>query len=333
MPYKFIRSLLITGAISVITLTLIADEELTRYSEFSKDFPQPWFTGPLLAPSGQTVKPGHYNLQPYVYFYVFGGRYDNHWQYRSEANFYSTVLQLQTKIGLAKRLDIQANPQIIYNSTKGQNSYNIGDLPVSLNIQLFTTNLNTPWPSVKIGFKVWAPLGKYQHLKASKLGTDATGLGSLLPSSTLTLAKLWHIYGIHYLEGRLAINYRIGTDVHVKGINAYGGASNTRGKAFPGNAIYVDGSLQYNLTQRWALACDFYYSHKDKSRFSGYKGTYQNGTPARVKRPSSEQFSLAPALEYNWSKNLGVIAGSWFTIGGRNSSEFTSAIAALNIYL
>ena len=172
-----------------------------------------------------------------------------------------------------------------------------------------------------------------QHLKASKLGTDATGIGSLLPSTSLVFAKLCQAYGIHYVEGRLAINYRIGTDVHVKGINAYGGAPNTHGKAFPGNGVFVDGSVQYNLTQRWALACDAYYTHGNKSRFSGYRGTYESGSAAIVKRPSFEQFSLAPALQYNWSKNLGIIGGSWFTIAGRNVPQFTSAIIALNIHI
>ena len=128
----------------------MADEELTRYSEFPKDAPQPWFTGPLLAPSGQTVKPGNYNIQPYVYFFVFGGGYDDHWKYNSAPNFYRTVLQIQTKFGLTKRLDIQVSPQFIYNSTEGQNTCDIGDLPVSLNVQLFTTNLQVPWPSVKL---------------------------------------------------------------------------------------------------------------------------------------------------------------------------------------
>jgi len=333
MASQFLNLVLTASLVSILTLTLMADEEITRHSEFPKDAPQPWFTGPLLAPSGQTVKPGNYNIQPYVYFFVFGGGYDNHWQYNSAPNFYRTVLQIQTKFGLTKWLDIQISPQFIYNSTQGQNTCDIGDLPVSLNIQLFTTDLNVAWPSVKLGFRGWIPLGKYQDLKASKLRTDATGIGSILPSVSLVFGKLWHAYGIHYVEGRLAVNYRIGTDVHVKGINTYGGASNTHGKAFPGNGVYVDGSLQYNLSQKWALACDFYYTHGNKSRFSGYKGTYETGSAAIVKRPSFEQFSLAPAIEYNWSENLGIIGGSWFTLGGRNASQFTSAIVAVNIHL
>ena len=168
MACKFLRSLLSASAISLVTLSLIADEELTRYSDFPKDAPQPWFTGPLLAPSGQTVKPGNYNIQPYVYFFVFGGGYDKHWQFRSAPNFYHTVVQLQTKIGLAKRVDIQVSPQFIYNSKEGQNACDIGDLAVSVNFQLFTTNLETAWPSVKIGFRAWIPLGKFDFLPLLK---------------------------------------------------------------------------------------------------------------------------------------------------------------------
>ncbi len=71
---------------------------------------------------------------------------------------------------------------------------------------------------------------------------------------------------------------------------------------------------------------DFYYQHNNKNRFSG--------TPsATAIRPSSESFSLAPALEYNWSANIGLIGGVWFTVGGRNTSRFVSGVLAFNVYI
>jgi hypothetical protein len=51
-----------------------------------------------------------------------------------------------------------------------------------------------------------------------------------------------------------------------------------------------------------------------------------------MKAPSNEQWSVAPAIEYNWSKNVGLIVGSWFSFAGRNSVRFISGVAALNIY-
>ena len=40
--------------------------------------------------------------------------------------------------------------------------------------------------------------------------------------------------------------------------------------------------------------------------------------------PPAAQFSLAPAIEYNWSSDIGIIFGPWFTIAGRNAVQLVS---------
>jgi hypothetical protein len=90
--------------------------------------------------------------------------------------------------------------------------------------------------------------------------------------------------------------------------------------------------FEISLSQRWAIANDIQYVHTNKTRFKGRKGATR-GVANRVGRPSSEQWSLAPAIEYNWSDDYGVIAGVWFTFAGRNTIEFTSGVIAVNIYL
>lgn len=325
---------LLTLSSFIFTSFLFSDEQATEDLTFPADAPAPWFTGPLIAPSGYTVKPGHVNIQPYVYFSANQGGYDDHWKYHSSSsNFYTARMQLQLKFGLVKGLDLQINPQGYYNSTEGKNYVNIGDLRTTLNIQALGSQLKDPWPAIKLGLRANIPIGKYEHLNPHLKGTDAIGTGSWLPSAIVTLAKLWHTYSIHYLEARLSFTYQLGTPAYVKGYNSYGGASNTKGKAYLGNQLIVDGALQYNLSQRWTLACDFYYHHNNKNRFSGKRGSYPDGSPAIVTKPSYEQFSLAPAIEYNWNKNLGLIGGVWFTLAGRNAAEFATGILSMNIYL
>ncbi|MES2122546.1 MAG: hypothetical protein V4492_07205, partial [Chlamydiota bacterium] len=80
-----------------------------------------------------------------------------------------------------------------------------------------------------------------------------------------------------------------------------------------------------------ALALDIQYQHNNKTRFSGHKGRTR-GVRNVVGGPSSEQFSLAPAFEYNFTYNVGLIAGCWFTVAGRNALEFASGVVAINIY-
>lgn len=327
--YTFCFIFLIVVAISMVSLR--ADEEGTRNELSAKAIP--WFTGPLIAPSGYTVAPKNFNLEPYVYFTVNTGTYNKHWHVHSTPNFYSVNLQVQAKVGLLKRLDFQFYPQVVFNETQGRHYANIGDLPIAFNIQLLRSQIQDSWPALKLSLRTNIPLGKYQHLKAYRKRTDAIGAGSWLPGVALIFSKLWNLSGIHFLEARLALSEQIGTPIHVKGLNTYGGTPRTHGMAYPGNSFSADGSIQYNFNQRWVFACDLIYAHTNKNRFSGKVGKSSNGAPARVKSPSNEQWSVAPAIEYNWSQNIGMIAGGWCSFAGRNSTQFASGVMAINIYL
>jgi len=70
---------------------------------------------------------------------------------------------------------------------------------------------------------------------------------------------------------------------------------------------------------------DIVYNHFNKTRFTG-KTILPNT------RPSAELFSIAPALEYNWNENIGIIGGTWLSLIGRNTASFTNAVIAFNIY-
>lgn len=316
----------------ILSSSIFADEELIHDIEVPKTF-SPWFTGPLITTSGYTLKPGHYNIEPYLFFTVNTGNYDEDWHVSSIPNFYTTRLQIQTKIGIVNGLDFQFFPQVYYRATQGEHAINIGDLPIGLNIQLLMAQLKDPWPAIKLSLKANIPIGKYQHLNPSRKRTDVTGNGSWLPGAALVFGKLFELSEFHYLETRLAFTYQVGTPVHVKGSNFYGGASNTDGTAYHGNIFLINGAVQYNFTQEWVFACDLQYHHNNNNRFSGFAGTDFDGDAASVTHPSSEQWSIAPAIEYNWSKNIGVIGGVWFSFAGRNTSQFVSGVVALNIHI
>ncbi len=311
---------------------LLADEQGLHQETFTGTF-TPWFTGPLIASSGYTVRPGHYNVEPYLYAYVYNGGYNEDWKVVPVHNFYYNLLQIQFKMGIADRVDWQIYPQAVYSEYQGSHNCNIADWPLGVGFQVIKSSVEDPYPALKLTLRSNIPFGKYQKLQADKQGTDALGTGSWQPSFSLVFAKLFHTARKHYLDMRFAFNYQFGVPVHVKGLNSYGGARNTRGVVHLGDSFILDAAFQYNLNQRWALACDVFYTHTNTNHFSGRTGTTSTGAPAVNTEPSSEQFSLAPAIEYNWSKRIGLIAGSWFTFAGRNSNRFASGIIALNMYL
>jgi hypothetical protein len=323
---KMVRSLLLLLLLSAIPC--YADFIFTESQGAPiKSEPSPWFTGPLLAPSAHTIPQGHVNLQPYFFYTVNTGIYTNHWHPKSIPNFYNSTLQIPTQVGITKFMDFQLTPQMVWNKVKRQNYIDIGDLPFVAGFQLALDVVGGWQPAVKFRLGANIPTGKYDHLKRNKLGTDSTGSGSWLPTVGLAFSKLLHLgNGIHFLDARLFFNYEIGTPAYVKGLSSYGGGKGTRGKVFPGNTFTIDAAIECNLTQEWVIALDGVYVHNNKTRFSG-KTTYPIGPP------SGEQFSLAPAVQYNWSQYLGVIGGVWFTVAGRNAARFTSGVIAINIYI
>lgn len=293
---------------------------------------EPWFTGSLLSFAPAVVPIGYMNLEAYFPIFDFFGEYNKHWHAQSVPRLLtiSPIFFFQT--GLSESIEIAALPQLFYNQSRGQSFVGIGDLPIGLGFQLLTEKEGSWRPSIKLIAQETFPLGKYQHLNPKKMDTDSIGLGSYLSMLGFSIGKLFHISGVHYFAPRFNFLYTYHSPVHVRGFNAYGGGFGTRGKVRPGNSFTALFAMECSLTRNWTFALDVDYIHFDKTRFSGKKGVDEFGAPASVTIPSSEQFSLAPAIEYNFSEKLGIIAGSWFSIGGRNADQFVSGIIALNFY-
>ncbi len=287
--------------------------------------PTPWFTGPLLTPSAQTVQMGHVKFDTYLETRVKQGHYDAHWHLFSEDNFYTELLRFKIKIGLADRLEFELIPRVIVQETEGVHSANIGDMPVDLNVQILSPKGKKWGPFLKLIMRASVPFGKYRKLNPYKLRTDETGNGCWFPGPGLVSSYIWHISGFHYIQFRSYAEYRFGTPVHVIGLNAYGGDRKTRGTVYPGNYLILSSALEYTLTQRWALACDFLYETHQRNRFSGVFGE-------KINRLSRDEFSLAPAFEYSWSKDLGFTGGVWFSLAGRNCPQFVNGIMTVKAY-
>lgn len=326
-------------AARLLTLAALLGASSTAFAKFdvypksampgpsSESVPMPWFTGPLLAPSSLVIPKGHANIEPYYNNSILTGLYGPDWKNVPMPNFYSKKLQVPIQIGLVDRLDFEIVPAYVWNYTQGKSYDGIGDMTLLMDIQLVPDIADSWVPIVKLAFTGNAPLGKYKRLTIGNLATDSLGSGSWFPGMTLVFSKLIRIGRTKsFINTRLGVNYSVGTQVIVRGLNSYGGDPTTKGKVYPGNYILSDLAFEVNFTQNWVFAMDIVYNHYNKSRFSGT-------TIRQSKIPSSEVFSLAPALEYNWSENVGVIGGIWFSAKGRNTINFTTGMIALNIYI
>jgi hypothetical protein len=293
--------------------------------------PSPWLTGPLLTPAGHVIPDGHYNIEPYEYATTNYGAYNSKWNSHSTPKFCNINTQISMQFGLPCQLNIAANPSWSWNHTAGASHWALNDLGIGIAYQLWLFKKGGWWPATKLAVGANLPIGRYQKLNPKSKGTDIGGTGSWTPSIGVVMSHLFWWGGHIFFSPRLSVQYAFPTPVHVKNYNTYGGGHHTRGTVFPGQALLVQFGYEVSLSQNWAIAGDVQYLHLNKTRFKGHKGS-TDGTPNTVGGPSSESFSLAPAIEYNWSNNYGIIAGVWFTVGGRNTLDFASGVVAFNIY-
>jgi hypothetical protein len=319
----------------LLTTSIFARESFDEYLFKGEPVttPEPWLTGPLLTPSGHVVPLGHQNYEPYVYWTQVKDLYNPHWKPLSVPTFNDVLYQFTMQFGVLPDTEFDIAPQFQYNATQGQHMWRVSDLPITIAYQLLYDEDDNWSPGIKLRFAANVPLGKYDHLKLDRLGVDDGGIGSWYPSVGLVFTRLHHITGKQFLSWRVFFNYSIATPVNVKGRSIYGGIPSidgikrTRGTVYPGNIFLILTGLEYSLTQNWGLALDIQYQHTDKRRFSGH--SFPGTKPVF---PSKDFFALAPALEYNWSANFGIIAGPWFTVAGRNALDFISYVIALNFY-
>lgn len=242
-------------------------------------------------------------------------------------------------------MDVTISPQVIYNHTNGQSSTHFGDFPLQVSFQLCEEKANLWIPSIRLFLTELFPTGKYNKLNPKKLGTDSSGGGSYETTIALVFGKLFSLGGSHFLKIRYFLDYTVSSAVHVEGFNTWGGGYGTDGKVYLGNEFSTSIALEYTPSLHWAFALDIIGVSTKRNRFSGNPGNSPQmniitGTVqaltffeiASVGNHSAEQVSLAPAVEYNFSPNIGVIGGVWFSILGRNTAQFVNGVLALNIY-
>jgi len=289
--------------------------------------PSPWLTGPLLAPTGTATPFGDFVVESYAYFTTTTGTYNSGWDGVSAPhNFFSFNPQFLLFFGLTPWMDINIVPQFFVNSTRGKTSTRFGDFSAALDFQVYPNTYDFWFPGIKFAVREVFPTGSFQRLDANNFNTDDTGAGTFGTAFNLVLYKVYHFIGHHFMSMTLSGSYQINSPVHVHGLNTYGGADDTDGRVMPGNILQLIASFEFTLSQNWVFAIDNVYTHQDVSQFCGNPGTASDGTPAIVGLPSSEQISFAPAIEYNFSATLGIIAGCWFTAAGRNSARFASGV-------
>jgi len=289
----------------------------------------PWYTGPLLACGGDNVEKGKFNVQPYLFYRDTYGIYNKAWGHHSipDTFTFQTVLYLQA--GITTWLDFTLGFMSFYKEREGKDSFEIGDCSATFGLQIIKQKDLTPRPSIRIEIEQDFPTGKYKNLNPNKKGIDASGSGSYETFFNFIISKVVYWITNHPISWRINLAYTHTTNVKVSNFNTYGGGYNTKGKVNPGHVYTGIMAFEFSFTQRWVYAMDFVYTDAIKKTFKGTPGITIAGEKAINSLPSSKQFSLAPALEYNFNKNLGILGGFHFSVKGENCTEYLTGFLSV----
>jgi hypothetical protein len=174
------------------------------------------------------------------------------------------------------------------------------------------------------------PTGKYDRLG----DRPSDGLGSGAYTTTLALYSQTYFWlpNERILRMRFNVSQGLSNNVNVEDVSVYGTEAGFRGHAKPGASFFVDASWEYSLTRRWVLALDTTYRHNGNTRATGYNtldaNRVRNPSGLQLDSGSSEAFGFAPAIEYSWKPNLGMLVGARIIPAGHNThASITPAIA------
>jgi hypothetical protein len=281
-----------------------------------------WWTGPMLANSAETLPPGHFLFEPYLYDVR-----------RSHAStFGSNTYMLY---GLVDRLSVGMIPVISYNQVShGPNSSSVGVGDWTLQAQYRLTEFQQgSWiPTTAILLQETLPTGKYDRL--GNHPADGMGGGTYTTTVWLNSQMYWWLPNGRILRTRFNVSKSFSRSARVRGVSVYGTDEGFRGNVKPGNGFFVDLAFEYSLTQRWVLATDFTYSHNAATRLAGLDfvdpGNVLVPQNVRLNSGSSTSFGVAPAIEYNWSPAIGVLLGTRVIFGGHNSTASVTPAVAIN---
>ena len=314
------RSFFWIGIVSTIAFAAdsLPQQKTSPAAEFT-----PWFTGTLLAESGTTYPVGHFSINNYLSVITNTGAYNQNWEAVSIPHDFTIINPLELfYAGLTPWCDFQMVTQLFYQTTAHKKSVQYGDLTCGLDFQLLDADATPYFPGIKFSLLESFPTGKYNRLNPDKEFTDGSGRGAFGTQVGLMLYKVYHLTGHIFLNHYFSATYTLQSPISIHGVSVYGGDPSTRGRAFGGDIFQAIFSFELALSQNWVFAMDNSYIHINSVSFSGT-------TESPVGKQSSEQICFAPAVEYNFNANWGIIAGYFFSAWGRSSPQFRSGVVNL----
>jgi hypothetical protein len=324
-PAAFCALLLAAGAVAAQDAPVSADRQALEDA---------WWTGPILAAGATPLPKGHVLIEPYVYDVIRYGYYDTDGEERDASRIDGWGSLTYALYGLTDNFTAGLIPTFGFNEISGGNDSSgiqLGDVSLQAQYGLTRFKPGKRVPTMSLVLQQSLPTGKYDQLG----DRPADGVGSGAYTTTLGLYSQYYFWmpNGRILRTRLNLSYSMSDDPSVTDVSVYGTPQGFRGSASPGDSSSITLSGEYSVTRNWVLALDLYYQRDENTSVGGYV-TQPGGESVsfEANSGSSWRFAIAPAIEYNFNANIGVIVGARWFVAGRNTTASITPVAAINMF-
>jgi hypothetical protein len=326
-----LKTLAACALVAVSAGSAAAQDALPAVSVSRQSIDDAWFTGPMLAPSANTLPPGHFLIEPYIFDVISEGLYDSHGIRRSTAHSNGFGNLTYINYGVAERFTIGLIPTAMYNLvSQGPSSSGVGFGDVTVQAQYRLTKFKEgSWiPTMSFAVQETFPTGSYDRLGTRT--SDGVGAGAYTTTLAFYSQTYFWLRNQRILRMRVNVTQAFSTTAKVRDVSVYNTPDGFRGHASPGTTTLVDASWEYSLTRGWVLAADAVYRHQTNTHVAGINVVNSPPTNFVLDSGTSDAFELAPAIEYSWKSNIGVLLGVRLIPAGRNYPNTITPAIAIN---
>lgn len=269
-----------------------------------------WWTGPLLANTPNIPPPGHLGVETYVFDVLTD----------SSSHIGSLTFAV---VGITPDFALGVIPGVTLGGTDGA-KLAFGDVTLRAQLRL-TRPKSIRSMIVALAYDKVLTTGRFQRLRE---GDPGAGGGFSVETPAIYAQRSFVLPNRHILRGRINVSLSLASSTSVKGRSIFGTDEKFVGRASTGAAVTVINSWEYSLSRRVALAVDLVVRRNGKLRVDGSSGGVP--LPTTYVAPSTS-YAVAPAVEYSFSPNVGIIGGIRYARGSQPGSGSITPITALNL--
>jgi hypothetical protein len=283
----------------------------------------------MLAPSANTLPRGHFLLEPYLYDVITDGFFTSSGKRVSAPHGHEFGSLTYLNYGLFNKFTIGMIPTFDYvepSNGPGSSGIGVGDLTVQAQYRLHLFQEDSWIPTVSIALQETLPTGTYDQL--GNRPSNGVGAGTFTTSPSLYTQTFFWMPNGRILRLRFNVVPAFSRQTNVQGVSVYGTEADFRGYARPGASLFIDLAGEYSLTRHWVLALDATYRDQSNTSVMGYNSLTFNAIDQNS--GTSHSFGLAPAVEYNWRRNIGVLLGVRLIPAAHNAYATVTPALAIN---